>query len=153
MIVFVFSFVYTVEGVCKSATKGLQKGLTILLFHLSLGLLGNVEHCSLVNATNITVDCRKYCAILKKGLYQGNETFEECKAMNARVVLPKSQKEMTAFLKFSPGRTWIGLWNAKRAKGKESWKDTTGAKAEYANLRVITSIQLVFSSLLIVLSF
>ena len=99
MIVFVFFFVYTVEGVCKSATKGLQKGLTILLFHLSLGLLGNVEHCSLVNATNITVDCRKYCAILKKGLYQGNETFEECKAMNAFFESKNDLSSKTSFSK------------------------------------------------------
>ena len=70
--------------------------------------------------------------------------MDECKAMNARVVLPRNRREGTEFLKFSPERTWIGLWNTNRTIGRESWRDGNGTKPKYANLRVEKSLNLEF---------
>ena len=111
---------------------------------MNVGQLGDVDNCTLANAINITVDCREYCAVLKTDLFQGNETFEECNSLNARLVLPRNKKEGTEFLKFSPDRTWIGLWNANNTLGRENWRNTNGTEPKYANLRVNDSIKFVF---------
>ena len=47
-------------------------------------MLGNVYECTLEGSTKIKTDCGDYCAVLKKGTYQGNETYKECKAMDAK---------------------------------------------------------------------
>ena len=62
--------------------------------------------------------------------------------MNARVVLPRNRREGTEFLKFSPERTWIGLWNANRTIGRESWTDVNGKKPKYRGVQLIRTMEI-----------
>ena len=77
--------------------------------------LGIVSKCSLVGAQNIVVNSGKYC-VVNKGEKSQSEAYSQCKLLNARLPLPKSEAEMAAFLKVSPNNTWIDIRNAVRGR-------------------------------------
>ena len=70
--------------------------------------LGKVSSCTLVNATQIEVEGRKYCAI-STGLKTQTQSIADCKTLNARLPLPKSNAESNAFVQNFPNRTWIDI--------------------------------------------
>ena len=73
--------------------------------------LGVVPKCTLVSAQNIAIHSDKYC-VVNNGEKSQLEASAQCKASNARLPLPKNEAEMTAFLKLSPKKTWIGISDA-----------------------------------------
>ena len=70
--------------------------------------LGMVSKCSLNGAKILDVHSGKYC-VVNKGERSQPEAYSQCKALNARLPLPKNEAETTAFLKVSPNNTWISI--------------------------------------------
>ena len=70
--------------------------------------LGVVSKCSLIGGKSIKVFSNKYC-VVNIGEKSRSEASLLCKALNARLPLPKNDAETTAFLKISPNQTWIDI--------------------------------------------
>ena len=81
--------------------------------------LGKVAQCTLTGAQNIDVDGRTYCAI-NAGEKAQSEGISHCTKLNARLPLPKSDAEFTAFKQFSPDLTWIGITDPVRGRDQLS---------------------------------
>ena len=77
--------------------------------------LGIVPKCTLVGAKRINTYSGKYC-VANKGEKYKIEAYSQCKALNARLPLPKNEAEMTAFFKISPKNTWISIRTAVRGR-------------------------------------
>ena len=77
--------------------------------------LGIVSKCTLVGAQNINVYGDKYC-VVNIGEKSQSEAYSQCRALNARLPLPKSVAEMATFLKISPNSTWIGIRNSVQGR-------------------------------------
>ena len=70
---------------------------------------GKVQSCSLKKAKLISVEKKKYCAVDQGDTKTQSEAIAHCKTLNARLPLPKSNKESAAFLKAFPSTTWIDI--------------------------------------------
>ena len=77
--------------------------------------LGIVFNCTLVGAERINTNSSKYC-VVNKGEKSQSEAYSQCKALNARLPLPKNQAEMAAFMKISPKNTWISIRASVRGR-------------------------------------
>ena len=77
--------------------------------------LGKVSSCTLLNATKIEVQGRKYCAV-STGPKTQSQSINYCKALNARLPLPKSNPESNAFFVKFRSRTWIDITDPVRGK-------------------------------------
>ena len=75
--------------------------------------LGIVSKCTLIGAKIIDVYSDNYC-VINKGEKSQSEAYSQCKALNARLPLPRNAAEMAAFFKFSQNNTWIGITNTVR---------------------------------------
>ena len=85
--------------------------------------LGIVSKCTLIDAQTISVYSGNYC-VLNKGEKTQSEAYSQCKALNARLPLPKNDAEMTAFLRSSPNKTWIGITDPVRGQNLPLFKRT-----------------------------
>ena len=73
--------------------------------------IGIVSHCTLPNAKlikNIFNSKRKYCAVVQGNKNQ-SQAVTHCKALNARLPLPKSDAESAAFYREFSVRVWIDI--------------------------------------------
>ena len=77
--------------------------------------LGIVSNCTLVGARFINVYSDYYCAV-NKGHKTQSEAVSLCSSLNARLPLPKNDAEMSAFFKFSPKPSWIGIRDEARGQ-------------------------------------
>ena len=89
-----------------------SKTTTVTLANKNLGI---VPKCTLVGAKSINIHSGNYC-VVNKGEKSQSEAYSQCKALNARLPLPKSQTEMAAFVKISPKNTWIGIRTSVRGR-------------------------------------
>ena len=94
--------------------------------------LGKVTKCTMTGAQfiNITdtkfgIDSRLYCA-KDIGDMSQLEGIGECKKLNAKLPLPKSEDEVKVFYKYYNTRTWIDLRDPKKTGDSNNWKDSEG---------------------------
>ena len=59
-----------------------------------------------------------------------------CKELNAKLPLPKNERESRAFLRFSPNRTWIDLRDPAMSGKKQNWKDSEDNTPNFVKERV-----------------
>ena len=74
---------------------------------------------------NIFVGGRSYC-VVDKGNHGHVSSIELCKKLNARLPLPRNQKEADEFVKIFDGQNpWInaGATNPKKTSNKAEWVD------------------------------
>ena len=74
-----------------------------------------------------------------KGERSQNRAMDECKKLNAKLPLPKSEGEANEFRKITgTDSTWIGIRDLTKSGNKSKWKDVEGnpIRNAYVNLRV-----------------
>ena len=74
---------------------------------------------------NINVDGRSYC-IVDKGNHKHSAAVDICKNLNARLPLPRNEKESDEFRKISPFWTNVDARNPKKTADKTEWVDAEG---------------------------
>ena len=94
-----------------------------------------VPKCTLKRAQRIKVAERTYCAVNIGDMSQLNG-IAFCKELNAKLPLPKNERELKAFLKFSPNRTWIDLRDPAMTGKRQNWKDSQGKTPVFVKERV-----------------
>ena len=108
-------------------------------------LLGEVPTCTLIDAQQIEVEGRKYCAV-HTGVRTQSESVAHCKRLNARLPLPKSKAEYASFEKIFPNRAWIDITKPDYVEGmiaeKLDWKDSIGNVPKFVKIRVAIDLML-----------
>ena len=74
---------------------------------------------------NINVDGRSYC-VVDKGNHKHSAAVDICKNLNARLPLPRNEKESGEFRKISPFWTNVDARNPKKTADKTEWVDAEG---------------------------
>ena len=88
--------------------------------------LGMVKKCTLIgNVKRINVDSRSYC-VLNIGKHTHPKAVVICKAINARLPLPRNKQELDEFRKISGLFTHVDARNPNRTGNKAEWIDAEG---------------------------
>ena len=89
----------------------------------------------------ISVVGRNYCAaIVEKNKKSHFEAVSLCKALNAKLPLPKSSSESVAFYNAFPFSLWVDLTDPGSTGKKENWKDSNGASPQYVQASSIVFV-------------